>query len=184
MAATAQFVEDNGAATATSSSLGGANKGTTRTTGVANVNWKAIDDATTAYHASPITAGTNSYSKFQSVLFTGTFNQIANCLYQHVTGNLGAGLTIKGFVSGSGIYATPTQTTVAAFTYDMSSTGLISTGYSVKVGAGGPEASGKATSTTSNPAWSEYIGTQLQTTVAASAGDSVTNFFQFRWDEN
>lgn len=178
------FCEDNGAAVATAAAAGGGNRGTTRASGVANLSWKNADDTTTPYGTSPITAGNNSYDKFQFISFTGSFNQISNCLFQHVTGNLGGGLSIFGFVSGSGCYRTPATTSNTAFIYDMSSTGLISTGYSVKVGAFGPEASGKASSTTSNPCFSEYFGTQLRTTSAAAAGDISVITWQIRYDEN
>ena len=57
MAATFAFAEDNG--TQTGSPL----RGTTAGTAVTTVNWKNIDDAVvTAYSASPITAGSNSFS--------------------------------------------------------------------------------------------------------------------------
>jgi len=180
-AATAQFFEDNG--TATAGPVGWL-KGTTRTTGVSNMNWKNIDDTATAYSASPITAGNNSYPKYQGIVFTGSFNQVSNVLVNHVSGVLGAGLTIKGNVSGSGFYATPSTSAVALFTRDFTSTGLISTGVSVLLGAVGPEASGKASSTAANPCFTEYLGTQLQTTVAASAGDVQQVTFQWQYDEN
>ena len=130
MAATAQFIEDNGASISTA--FGGL-RGTTRTTGVSNMNWKNTDDTATVYSSSPITAGNNSYEKFQAVVFTGSYNQISNGKWQHVSGTLGAGLTIKGIVSGSGIYTTPSTTTNASLIRDQTVTGDISTGYAVTI---------------------------------------------------
>ena len=176
--ATAQFCEDNGAASGTPA------RGTTRTTGVSNVNWKSIDDASSAYSSYSINAGSPSYEKFQFVVFTGTFNSISNGLFQHVSGSLGAGLTVKGFISGSGIYTTPAASVNSALTYDLTATGSITTGYAVKFGASGPEATGKAASSSANPTYSEYLVTQLQTSAAASAGDTATVTFQIKWDEN
>lgn len=181
MASTAQFIEDNGTAISTAT---GGNRGTTRTTGVTNMNWKNTDDTATVYSTSPITAGSNSYEKFQAVVFTGAFNQVSNGKWQHVSGVLQGGLTIKGLVSGSGIYTTPSTTTNASLIRDQTVTGSITTGYAVLFGGRGPEATGKFSSTTLNPAFSEYLVTQLQTTVAAAPGDTDIVTFAFVFDEN
>jgi hypothetical protein len=180
------FCEDNGAAVATAPALGGGNRGTTRTTGVNNVNWKNIDDATTFYGSVPISAGSNSYEKFQFVFFSGAYNQVGSCLFQHVTGdyNAVAGLTIKLFISGSGAYTTPSTAANSLLSNNANWTGLITTGYNVKVGFGGPEASGKATTTSNLSGYSEYLITQLQTTSSASAGDTPLTSWQFRYSEN
>lgn len=77
MAATFEFEEDNGTQT------GSPTKGTTRTAARTESNWRNIDDSTTAYTSNPITAGNNSYSKWQFGHFSGTFNQILNGLFAH-----------------------------------------------------------------------------------------------------
>src|SRR5947209_4831844 len=76
-ASTFEFEEDNGAAT------GSPAKGTTRTAARTEANWKNIDDSTTAYSSSPITAGNNSYEKWQFGHFSGSFNQISAGLFAH-----------------------------------------------------------------------------------------------------
>src|SRR6266498_53140 len=178
-AATFTFYTDNGAA------VGNPASGTTRTV-VTDFNWKNIDDASTAYSASPITAGNNSFEKFLFGGFSGSFNQVLGGLWQHTGGNLGAGLVVKCVVSGTGqgSYTTPSATTNANLTRDLTQTGLVSTGLTVLFGASGHAESGKNASTTSNPAFSQYLITQLQTTVAASAGDTVQNFFVLNYSEN
>src|SRR5665213_279104 len=114
MAATFAFKEDNGAAT------GSPTRGTTAGTTVTTVNWKNVDDAVaTAYSASPITAGNNSFSKYQWGAFSGTYNQISAGLWAHTAAAFGTGLTLKGIVSST--YATPSTTTNAALTVDMTS---------------------------------------------------------------
>jgi hypothetical protein len=180
MATTAFFCEDNGASTA---GVNG-NRGTTRTTGVTNVNWKSVDDVASAYSSNSINAGENSYEKFQFVAFSGAFNQISNVKWHHVSGTLGAGLTIKGGISGSGIYTTPSQTANAALTLDLTAIGSISTGFAITVGPSGAEAGGKASTSSSVPSYTQYLITQLQTTAAAAAGDTATVTFQVRFDEN
>src|SRR3989344_2281488 len=84
-AATFEFEEDNGTAT------GSPAKGTTRNTAVTQVNWKNTDDEDTAYTASPITAGNNSYDKWQFGNFSGTYNQVSAGLFAHTAGTFGTG---------------------------------------------------------------------------------------------
>src|SRR3989304_6756992 len=83
MAATFQWGERNGV-------------GETETLDRTEQNWKNIDDSTTAYSSSPITAGNNSYEKWQYGKFSGTFNQISNGRYAHTATAFGTGLTLKG----------------------------------------------------------------------------------------
>src|SRR5678815_807156 len=90
MAATFAFDEDTG--TQTGSPL----KGTTRTGGVTDVNWKNSGTQGTAYTAAPIVAGANSFDKWQFGHFSGTYNQILNGLFAHTATAFGAGLTLKG----------------------------------------------------------------------------------------
>lgn len=160
----AQFYweEDNGSATGTPA------RGTTRTNNRAECNWKNVDDSTTAYSSAPVTAGNNSYQKYQFGTFSGTFNQILNVQWGQTSGNLGSNLLLKGWVTGD--YRTPNTTTSGAW-YNLSS-GDIATGYAVLVGATGPEAAGKASSTTSNPCFTQYLATQIISNASAAAGDS------------
>jgi hypothetical protein len=189
MAATFQFCQDNGAAVGTPA------RGTTRTTGVTNVNWKSADSAATLYSTAPVTAGENSYTIYQFGVFTGTYNEVKSGIWQHTYGangvGFGAGLTLKGYISGSGLFATPAQTANSALLFDMTSSGALSTGYTVRLGINGPEHTGKGVSTTGatvSPwgatAYTEYIATQLQTTTSAAAGDTTSQTFTFQWTEN
>jgi len=183
MAATFEFDEDNGAAT------GSPAKGTTRTHNVTNVNWKNIDDATTAYTSNPITAGNNSYQKNQFGHFSGTFNQILTGLFAHTATAFGAGLTLKGVPNCTGdgdryLYVTPSTSADANLTTDMTSAISIGSGRTVCFGATGPEATGKATSMTTNPCYTSYLTTQLQTTGSAAAGDTATVTLTLQYDEN
>ena len=177
-AATFQWGEDNGAAS------GSPAKGTTRTLDRAEANWKNIDDSATAYTAAPITAGNNSYEKWTFGKFTGSFNQILNGLWAHTAGSLGAGLTIKGKVAPSGGYTTPSTTANANLSVDMTSVISIGSGQAVQFGATGPEAAGKASSTTANPAYTDWLAHQLQTTVSAAPGDTGTVTLTLQYDEN
>lgn len=183
MAATFDWQEDNGTAT------GSPAKGTTRTTTRTEVNWKNIDDSTTAYSSSPITAGNNSYDKWQFGKFTGTFNSVSAGLFAHTAGTLGTGLTLKGpaAVTGDGdrpLYTTPATTANSNLTTNMTSAISIGSGVAVFFGATGPEATGKASSSTNATTYSTYLPTQLQTTSSAAAGDTATVTLTLQYNEN
>lgn len=176
MAATFEWDEANGA-------------GQTVTHNRSEANWKNIDDSTTAYTSSPISAGNNSYDKWQYGHFSGTYNQILNGKWAHTAGTLGTGLTLKGAKSMTAdadrlAYATPSTTANTNLTVDMTSAISIGSGSVVYFGATGPASSGKATSTTSNPAYTNYLTTQLQTTGSAAAGDTASCTITLQYDEN
>ena len=174
MTATFEYNEDHGAAS------GSPSKGTTRSTAVTEVNWKNIDDSTTAYTASPITAGNNSYPKYQFGKFTGTFNQISAGLWAHTAGVLGTGLTLVGKVTST--YVQP-ATTALAGTTDMTSVIAIGSGATVNFHTTGPEGA-SPTSTLSAAGYTQYLVSQLQTTGSAAAGDTATVTLTLQYNEN
>ena len=174
MPATFEYNEDHGTAT------GSPSAGTTRSTAVTEVNWKNIDDSTTAYSASPITAGNNSFTKYQSGKFTGTFNQISAGLWAHTAGTLGTGLTLKGAVTST--YATPATTANASLSTDMTSVIAIGSGATVLFAATPQAAS--PTSTLSSAGFTQFLATQLQTTGSAAAGDTATVTLTLQYNEN
>ncbi len=184
MAATFAWDEDTGTQTGTPT------KGTTRTGGVTDVNWKNSGTQGTAYSAAPITAGNNSFEKWQFGHFSGTYNQILNGLFAHTAGALGTGVSLFGPNSTTGDGDRPLYTTPAAATnntacpFDMSSAIAIGSGKAVFFGATGPEATGKAASTTANPAYTNYLPTQLRTTGSAAAGDIASVTLTLQYDEN
>jgi hypothetical protein len=183
MSATFAFDEDNGTA------AGSPTKGT-RTAGVTNANWKNIDDATTAYSASPVLAGNNSFEKWQCGHFSGTYNQILSGLWAHTAGAMGTGTTLKSqpactTAAGPIQYATPSTAANASLTVDSTSAIAIASGVAVWFGPTGPEAASKAASTTSNPAYTNWLVTQLQSTSSAAPGDlSVAATWTLQYSEN
>jgi hypothetical protein len=182
-AATFAFDRDHGAAT------GSPAKGTTRSAGVTDVNWKNSDTEATAYSAAPITGGNNSYENWLFGHFSGTYNQILSGLFAHTSTAFGTGLTLKGTPACTGdgdrlLYTTPSATANAALTVDMTSAVSIASGVAVFFSATGPEATGKASSTTANPAYTNYLTTQLQTTTSAAAGDTATVTLTLQYQEN
>lgn len=182
-AATFDWQSDHGAAT------GSPAKGTTRSTGRTEVNWKNIDDSTTAYSASPISGGNNSFEIWMFGKFTGTFNQILAGKFAHTSGTLGTGLTLKGPAATTGdgdrpLYTTPSTTANSTLTTDMTTAIAIGSGVAVFFGATGPEATGKAASSTNATTYSNYLPTQLQTTTGAAAGDTATVTNTLQYQEN
>ena len=176
MSATFAFAEDNGAA------AGSPAKGTTRTNPVTDVNWKNADDTTTAFTAAPITAGNNSFEKFIFGVFSGTFTTILSGLFAHTSGALEANTSLKGNVSST--YTTPSTATNGSLTTDMTAAISIGSGQAVLFGATGPEAAGKATSTTSNPGYTQYLITQVLSTVSAVAGNVTGIVLTLQYQEN
>jgi hypothetical protein len=183
MAATFAWDRDHGAAT------GSPAAGATRSASVADVNWKNSDTEATAYTAAPITAGNNSFENWIFGHFSGTYNQILSGLFAHTAGTITTGCTLKGppACTGDGtrlLYTTPSATANTNLTNDMSSVIAIGSGVAVCFGATGPEATGKAASTTANPAYTNYLTTQLQTTGSAPAGDITSMTLTLQYSEN
>src|SRR3990167_637585 len=184
MAATFEFNRDTGTQT------GSPTKGTTRTTGVTDTNWKNTDTYGTAYSAAPITAGNNSFEIWNFGVFSGTFNQISAGLFAHTATAFGTGLTLKGTPACTGdgdrlLYTTPSATANAALTVTMTSAISIGSGVAVFFSATGPEATGKASSADGSvDRYTNYLTTQLQTTGSAAAGDTATVTLTLQFNEN
>lgn len=183
MAATFDWNRDTGTQT------GSPTKGTTRSTGVTDTNWKNTDTFGTAYSAAPITAGSNSYEIWNFGKFTGTFNQVSAGLFAHTLTAFGTGLTLKGTPACTGdgdrlLYTTPSTTANTSLTTDMTTAIAIGSGVAVCFGATGPEATGKATSSTNATTYTNYLTTQLQTTGSAAAGDTATVTLTLQYNEN
>ncbi len=183
MAATFAWDEDTG--TQTGSPL----KGTTRTGGVTDTNWKNSGVQGDAYTSFPIVAGNRSYDKWQFGHLSGTFNQILNGLYAHTATAFGANLTLKGVpaMTADGdnrTYRTPATTANANLSVDMTTAIAIGSGVAVWFGATGPEATGKAASMTTNPCYTNWLATQLETAAGAAAGDTANVTLTLQYDEN
>lgn len=182
MAATFAFDRDHGTQT------GSPTRGTTTSAGVTDVNWKNSDTEATAYSAAPITDGNNSYENWLFGHFSGTYNQILSGLFAHTATAFGTGLTLKGTPACTGdgdrlLYTTPSTAANAALTTNMTAAVAIGSGVAVFFGATGPYSTGKASSITSNPAYTNYLTTQLQTSGAA-AGDTATVTLTLQYQEN
>lgn len=183
MAAT--FVWDIDYGTATGSPA----RGTSTESNASNANWLNNADHTQTYSSYPITAGNNSYQVNLYGHFSGTYNQILSGLFAHTSGTLGTGLTLKGVPACTGdadryLYVTPSTTADTNLTTDMTTAVSIGSGVAVCFSGTGPYATGKATSATANPAYTNYLTTQLQTSGSASPGDTAQITLQLQYAEN
>lgn len=185
MAATFTWCEDNGTAT------GSPSHGTTRTGfssgSCTDVNWKNTDDCTnnsgTAYSASPIQAGNNSYTKYIYGKYSGSYNQISAGLFAHTATDFdGTTLILKSVVSST--YATPATTSNASLTTDSSSHIAIGSGATVLFKSTGPEAASPGSTLAAGGGYTQYMPTQLQTTSSAAAGDTATVTVTLQYNEN
>lgn len=176
MAATFTWKEDYGTQT------GSPTSGTSEWNPATNVNWSNNSDPTTTYSSNPITAGNNSYHRYQWGAFSGTYNQISAGLWAHTAGTLGTGLTLVGKVSST--YATPTTGALGSST-DMTSAIAIGSGAAVLFSTdGNPETATPGTSATNNPTATQFLITQLQTSGSAAAGDTATVTLTLQYNEN
>jgi hypothetical protein len=80
-------------------------------------------------------------------------------------------------------YTTPATSTNVALTVNMTSAISIGSGQSVLFSTTGPYASSPA-STLTTAGYTQYLATQLQTTVAALPGDTSTITLTLQYNEN
>lgn len=166
------------ASTQTWSEGNGANAGT-ETASRAEANWKNIDDSTTAYSSSPITAGNNSFSKYQAIKFGGTFNTLSSLSYKVSTNAPGTGLSVVASVITAASPATPSTTSTGDAAASTSGTSANFTGTTWA----GVFATGTATATAVNT-YGQAYRTQLQTTGSAAPGDIASVTITATWTES
>lgn len=166
------------ASTQTWSEGNGANAGT-ETTNRTDCNYKNVDDSTTAYSSSPITAGNNSFSKYQAIKFGGTFNTLSSLSYKISSNAPATGISIVGSVITAASPASPSTT--ATGDSAMSTTGL-SANFTGTTWANVFEA-GTATATAVNT-YGQALRTQLQSTGSAAPGDIPSVTITATWTES
>ena len=172
MSATTNWFEQNG--TAAGSPAGGTESS------ISSCDWKSVDDTTTSRASAPVLAGSNSYSKYIYLKFSGVFNQISNVKFAHTAGTLGTGISLVGKVTST--YTTPATSALAGAS-DMTAPGSIGSGASVLLGTSGPNDTSPSASQTTACS-TQYLVTQVQTTASANAGDSGTATLTVQYNEN
>jgi hypothetical protein len=168
MASTQSWTEYNGASAATA------------TASRAEANWKRVDDSTTAYTASPInsTNNENSMTKYQALVFAGTWSSLSALTYKIDNNAPATGLSIVGSVVTAGT----TPATTASGDAAMSTTGLAVNFSSSTT----PYTAGTSSSSASGTMYANALRTQLQTTssYAGGPGDIVGRTVTASWTES
>lgn len=163
MASTQTWSEGNGTGAAT------------ETTSRADCNWKNVDDSTTAYSSSPITAGNNSFTKYQAIKFAGTYNTLSSLTYKVSSNAPGTGLSVVAAVVTSGTTPATTASGDGAASTTGTAANFTTTALGYAVGT---------SSTSSNPTYGNAYRTQLQTTGSAAPGDISTVTITASWTES
>lgn len=165
MASTQTWSEFNGASAATES------------TNRADNNWKNIDDSTTtAYSASPITAGLNSFTKYQAVKFGGTWNSLSALTYKVSSASPATGVSVVASVVTAG--TTPSATASGDSAASTSGTSANFNSSSTPYGTGSSSTSAGGTM------YAQAYRTQLQTTGSAGPGDIPSVTITATWTES
>lgn len=164
MASTQTWSEFNGASAAT------------ETTSRAEANWKNIDDSTTAYSSSQITAGNNSFAKIQALKFAGTWNSLSALTYKVSTAAPGTGLSVVASVLTAGVTPSATATGDSAASTSGTSANFNSSST--------PYGTGTSSTTAGGTMYANAYRTQLQTTGSAGPGDITSVTITASWTES
>lgn len=156
-------------------SEGNSTNAATETANRTECNWKNIDDSTTSYASYPITAGNNSYTKYQALKFGGTYNTLSSGSYKVSTNAPGTGLSVVAAVVTSGTTPSTSASGDSAASTTGSSANFTTTALGFAAGA---------SSTSSANAYLNAYRTQLQTTTSAAPGDIATVTITATWTES
>jgi len=164
------------------------------TDNVNNTNWKSVDDTTTPYtsYLSLINLGTNSYTKYHCIRFSGQFTTLGNVTMTHLSGVLPNGIKLMSspsitLDSQKLPYNQPTRTINTGIT----PTNITAVSSSVNLLIGPANSADPATSTnklniadnTGTPLYTNYFVTQLQVAKNAETGSIGSIVIQISYDE-
>jgi len=164
MASTQTWVEGNGTNAAT------------LTESRSEINFKNVDDSTTAYTSSPITAGNNSFVKYQAIKFAGTWNSLSGLTYKVSNNAPATGISIVGSVVSAG--ATPSTTALGDSAF---STSGLSANF---VSSSTPYGAGSSSTTAGGTMYAQAFRAQMKTTSSAAPGDTPQVTFTATWTES
>ena len=144
-----------------------------------------MDDCTnnsgTPFTSAAVQAGSNSMPKYTYGKFSGTFSNVFAGLFAHTAGTLPSGVALKSAVTST--YATPTTAAVGGFGTDITSAIAIASGATVLFATSGPENAAPGANLAA-AGYSQYLGTQVQTTSGAAQGDSNVITLTLQYNEN
>lgn len=141
---------------------------------IANLNFVNEDNPQkTPVSSYPITAGENSYEKYNRAKFTGSFTEITNMKFWKSAGAYVTDEAIKAAANQT--YGTPVATTSAKATVDVPI--IVGSALSIE------STEGDTSKITIDGGYTKYIVTQLQTLVTTPAGAVNQKTFTFQYDE-
>jgi hypothetical protein len=141
---------------------------------ISNINFGSIDDYNIILANCWISRGTNSYSKYIKVLFTGSWTVISNMLFWKSLGTYKTDELIKAGANAN--YATPSQTS----TGDATIPTIVGSALVIQ------SAEGDATivyGASGVSGYTKYIRLQLQTSISTPSGAVYQKQFTFQYDE-
>ena len=150
--------------------------GQTQTQNRTEINFKNVDDSTTPYTSSPITAGNNSFVKYQAIRFAGTWNSLSALTYKVSNATPATGVTIKGSVVSS-----YTQPSTAALGDANFSTSGLSANFNT---SSTPFGAGTSSTTAGGTMYAQAFRAQMQTSSSAAPGDTPQVTFTATWTES
>ena len=153
--------------------------GETEEDNITNINYGSIDSPNLTVSGNEITAGQNSFEKWNKMAFTGTFNTVDNLKIWKNTGDYKTEEGIdtnarEASYGGAETYVQPTQTTSVIATEVMPVTEPSGANLGIGGSLGGQLAA---------PGDSDYLVTQLQTGSNTPAGNLNQKQFTYQWDE-
>ncbi len=150
------------------------------TADITNTNYGSVDSPNLTVSGNEIVAGENSFEKWQKMSFTTSdFNTVDNLKVWKNSGNYVTGEGIdtnlrESSYGGAETYATPTETTSTVATQVMP----VAEPSGANLGIGG-SLGGQLVALGD----SDYMVSQLQTTVSTPAGNVNQKQFTYQWDE-
>ena len=160
----------------------------TETTNIAYMNWMNADlpDTTgTVYTTYPITAGNSSFTKYQAVYFSGTFDQLSALTFAASTTTPGTHVTLNGSMATTWSAPVATPNTVTGSLASPISSGFGTSSFTPGSSpTDGPFSSAGGSTTTTNPIYSNAFITQIQTTASQGPGDISSVTITAAWTES
>ena len=160
----------------------------TETPNIAYMNWMSADlpDTTGSIYASyPITAGNSSFTKYQALKFTGTYDNLSALTFSVSTITPGTYVTLNGSVQSTWTAPVATANTEAGSLASPVSSGFGTSSYTPSASpTTGPFSTAGGSSTSSQPVYSNALLTQLQTTSSQGPGDITTVTITASWTES
>ena len=180
-------------ATVTICEVNGPSPGQT-TQGITNLNWGSVDQPNLilAHYNTAINLGSNSYTKYNYLVFSGAFTSLGNVTVTHLTGVLPSGIKLMSsptMVNDSNklVYSKPTTANLISVSNNLSTVGS-----SINLFISPPQSGYDPAYAPNKMAiyynvggllYTNYLVTQIQTSYSGSTGNIPPIVLQITYDE-